>query len=267
MSYENIPYNTTVELYEENGLYFFDSLIAVKDFSLGENGLMNGAKVSFSLQSQMKFNEEYLVGITIKYSVTYDLEDGKITTAISYTSNYEKGFKESLITNDFSDYPTEIKAADFDVSYIVDGENMYIETKNYKNGQTFVVDYENNVENTYIDNWFLDKANTIGISNLEDYPSYDVTLYAVTKPNEGYGLVILKGVANYSGGWQMYLSVEREAFLANEQYVIPNVIEHWGNDMNVSNVKVNGETYTQQTITIENRSVYVIEVELTEISE
>jgi uncharacterized repeat protein (TIGR02543 family) len=131
----------------------------------------------------------------------------------------------------------------------------------------FVPDYDvDTIQNTTFDGWYLDENCTVSVNTLTDYPSYDLTLYAKTKPNENYGLVILKGSIN-SEMWGTTIDAERFVIRSGVEYIIPETVETWGMEGNVTSVKVNGEVYTEDTILVENGKTYIVEVEAVAIEE
>jgi len=257
-----------LEIYEQKGIYYFVYSLEVKNYEMEDN-MLGIEKLDLSAKSELKFDEEFIVSLNMSYKITYHMgESGKMSMSMAVNANYSKGFKESIMISDFSSYPTNIEPASFEITYIIDGEETYVwfDDNEYLKGETFVVDYDEEVENATIDGWYLDPNCTININTLTDYPSYDITIYANTKPNEGYGLVILKGTVD-SDGWKFHIDVEKQAILANQTYTIPSVVEAFGDEGIVTSVKVNGVTYTEDEITIENSKVYIVEVEAIAIEE
>lgn len=253
---DNVEVN--LDIYEESGLNYFS-------YQLVAEAEEDGAKVEISMSSVLSFNNEFIKGIDLVVKMKY--KQGMTTSTMSFSNQttYTKGYDDSLIPNSFASYPTDIEPAEFDVYFVVDGEETWATTDTYAKGETFAVDYyEDEIDNVTLDGWYLDKDCTISISTLTEYPSYDITLYANNKPNENYALIIITETIKTEDDWIFGPEIEKIAVNINEEYIIPSVIDIYGDEGTVVQVKVNGEEYTANTITLENRKIYFVELQAEE---
>lgn len=251
---------TDVKMYEEDGTYNLEYSVSVSAAEEDEYAEM-------SATATMKFDDDFMVSIGMDTKITYTLDGERYTMKIQIINKYIEGFDDSMIPTDFSDYPQEIENIEFEVKYVVDGEeDRWGEEYTYLSGEKFVPDYDyEEIDNTYFDGWYLDEDCTISVDTLTDYPSYDLYLYGKTKPNENYALVIIEqtfALNEYSSIGPM---VEKTAEVAGTIYEIPTTVNVYGNEGIVDSVTVNGESYTSNSITLQNGNVYKIVMHATSI--
>lgn len=263
---ETTNLQTANKIYKENGVYAFVTTASVKGSEA--EGLFQGAIMDVDAKLEFKFTEEYIKEVNIEYKAVITMNQDSMTISISSKSSYSKGFKNEVMISDFSAYPSEATPKEFIIECIIDGDedSSYTEYDEYQKGETFVLDYDEYlIQNTTFDGWYLDKNYTVSANTLTEYPSYDLTLYAKIKPNENYGLIILKGALVSGDYWTFSIDVEKFAIGAGVEYIIPETVETWGMEGNVVSVKVNGVEYTKETIVIENQKIYVVEVEAVKV--
>lgn len=254
--------DTKVEMYKENGVYHFT-------YSVSYSVTEDDGSASASISATMKFNDDFLVGLDMDMSMIYSTPEGKITTKMKNSNQYSKGFDNAMIPMDFSSYPQDIENAEFEVYYVLDGqESSFGKDYVYMPDETFAPDYlVEEIDNTYLDGWYLDKDCTISVDTLTDYPSYDLYLYANTKPNENYALIILEETVTAVGEWIFGPEVTKLSVEAGSEFVIPTEVEVYGNEGVVDSVTVNGIAYTESKLTVENGKVYRINISATETND
>lgn len=253
--------DTKVELYTENNVYHF---IYGVSYSASEEGI----DISVNINATMKFNDDFLIGMDMEVSVTYDSTEGNMTMKMKNSNQYSKGFDDSIMPTDFSAYPQDIENAEFEVYYVLDGEeDVFGEDDVYTPNGTFVPDYSvEDIDNAHVDGWYLDKECTISVNTLTEYPSYDLYLYANTKPNENHALIILEETVTMTDNWTLGPIVTKQAIEAGSEFVLPIEVDIYGNEGAVDSITINGVAYNESTLTVENGKVYRIKVSATEIN-
>ena len=253
--------DTKVEQYIENNVYHF---VYGVSYSASEDGI----EFSVNIEAVMKFNDDFMISTDMEVSMNYDIAEGTMSMQMKNSNQYSKGFDDSIIPTDFSAYPQDIENTEFEVYYVLDGkEDLFGEDYVYTPNGIFIPDYSiEEIDNAYVDGWYLDKECTISVNTLTEYPSYDLYLYANTKPNENYALIILEETVTTADDWTLGPIVTKQAIEAGSEFVLPTELDVYGIEGTVDNITVDGVSYNESTLTVESGKVYRINVSATEIN-
>ena len=215
--------------------------------------------VSTKISIEIKFSENYINYMSVKNSAS--LANGKIET------NFYKGYDDSLMPTDFSNFVSdgEIENAEFMIKYHLDGDTFSYEGRydEYTFGTLFVphddIMEDEIVENTTLDGWYLDKDCTVSINTLTDYPSYDLSLYAKSKPNDGYAVIVYELNIKEEGNLFFWPDYETIAYEVNTNNSI-NLLDIVDENATIGDVYVNGSIHDARELAIEEGGYYLVKI-------
>ncbi|MGN0960765.1 MAG: hypothetical protein ACI4PF_01035 [Christensenellales bacterium] len=227
-----------------------------------------------SLEIEFKTKDDKLTGFDFVYGITRvnGVGDEAEENTLSANSNVVISYSyiDKLIANE-SNYPLESKKLTSEVTYYIDNQNFNSEF--FEFGDTIQYNVTP-LEHTTIEGWYLDKECTIKFTATQ-MPSYDLNLYAKSKADEGYAVIVYEytyKIENVTRGNSIATVVvampEGETSL---ELLIPAILKEAsikpvGYTGKISKVNVNGENITinpdeEVKVTINELGYYLIKVE------
>lgn len=280
---EGATSTTTAKMIERNGSYILKIEMNASNV-IEASGTEPKLSMSIGMSYEIEAKNNQIVGMVVTFSNSSTTGEGESAETESSLSvidiDITYSYIDKMITDD-SNYPAEAENPLSPVNFYLDNQYENAFNANFGTNITLseIAEETSDItayENTTIDGWYLDEECTQRFESMT-MPSYHVNLYAKSKANEGYVVVVYD---------YQYEGEHNTAMIDNETVVlaIPTgedtlsltipcyVSEHndsYNNledfDVTYGTVVVNGENVTiptegEVTITLNEEGYYYIEV-------